>query len=72
MRGERKGFTLVELLTVIAIIALLLSLALPALNEARMKAREVGDKASLTTINNSIENFGSGAMGNIIWRKGLP
>ena len=57
MRGERKGFTLVELLTVIAIIALLLSLALPALNEARMKAREVGDKASLRTMHNAVENF---------------
>jgi prepilin-type N-terminal cleavage/methylation domain-containing protein len=57
MRCERKGFTLVELLTVIAIIALLLSLALPALNEARMKAREVGDKASLRTINDAVENF---------------
>ncbi|RLI47915.1 MAG: hypothetical protein DRP09_21945 [Candidatus Thorarchaeota archaeon] len=57
MRVKRRGFTLVELLTVIAIIALLLSLALPALNEARMKAREVGDKASLRTINDAIENF---------------
>ncbi|MBN1844735.1 MAG: type II secretion system protein [Sedimentisphaerales bacterium] len=57
MNGKRKGFTLVELLTVIAIIALLLSLAVPALNEARMRARIVGDQASLRVVNNAVENF---------------
>ena len=57
MRTRNKAFTLVELLTVIGIISLLLSLALPALNEARVRAREVGDKASLHSIGVAIESF---------------
>jgi len=62
MKTRTKAFTLVELLTVIGIISLLLALALPALNEARMKARIVGDTASLNSIGVAIESF-AGDMG---------
>jgi len=40
---KNKGFTLVELLVVMAIIALLLGLLLPALAKARATARQVKD-----------------------------
>ena len=48
--GKKAGFSLVELLVVIGIIALLLGLLMPALSGFRQRAREVQCQATLRNI----------------------
>ncbi len=54
---EARGFTLVELLAVVAIIALLLGILLPALGQVRLKAKEMSAQTQLEGIAKACESY---------------
>ena len=57
MSRNQNGFTLVEMLVVIAIIGILASLAIPNMTKARNKAKEAEVKANLHVIQAALERF---------------
>jgi len=54
---ENRGFTLVELLTVLAIITMLIGMLVPALNTVRRFAKETKQKAQLASIDAALVTF---------------
>jgi type IV pilus assembly protein PilA len=50
-RRNQRGFSLIELLIVIAIILIILSIALPQMSKSRMNAQEMAAVAEIGTIN---------------------
>jgi len=59
MRKRQKGFSLIELLIVVAIILIIAAIAIPNLLRARMAANEASAVASLRTINTALITYDS-------------
>ncbi|MHC4498115.1 MAG: type II secretion system protein, partial [Planctomycetota bacterium] len=57
VKNRKRGFTLVELLTVLAIITMLIGLMVPSLNMVRQVAKETKQKAQLTIIETALTAF---------------
>src|ERR1017187_6437592 len=57
MRNKQKGFSLIELLIVVAIILIIAAIAIPNLLRSKMAANEASAVASLRTLNTSMVSY---------------
>jgi type IV pilus assembly protein PilA len=57
MRDKQKGFSLIELLIVVAIILIIAAIAIPNLLRSKMAANEASAVASLRTYNTAIVSY---------------
>ena len=55
--NNKKGFTLVEIMIVVAIIGLLAAIAIPNLLRARLNANESAAKGGLRTLSTAMESY---------------
>ncbi len=57
MRSKQKGFSLIELLIVVAIILIIAAIAIPNLLRSKMAANEASAVASLRTYNTALVSY---------------
>lgn len=57
IRKDNKGFTLIELIVVIAILGILAGIAVPKLSESRVKAAQTAHNANVRTLEGAATMF---------------
>lgn len=71
-RTSRRGFTLVELLTVMFIISMLIAILIPALNGARNAAKKSSTKATFNAVKIGMDLFKNDHERDFPWTRGYP
>ena len=63
MRKRERGFSLIELLIVVAIIVIITAVAIPSLRTSRMQAQEAAAQKALSTLNTALVQYYSDYQG---------